>query len=367
MHWEVTRAQGSLYLESSRMTEEVYPSYQEARFGGNAITYGASDVNMQATIHPSASFDEQRAAESLERAMRGYGTDKQRVVDVLVRCNNAQRQMIRTPYKVRYGKDLEHELKRELSGDLEDVIVALMQTPTKRDVMDLHKAVKGLGTDERVLIEILASRTNEEIQAIRNTYYTTFDRSLEEAVSSDTSGDFRRLLLILIQGNRDESGIGEYHKAVQEAHNIIRSSDKRGSMDKFDAYKVLATSNANHVGYLISEFESVAGYPIEKAIEKDFSGDTKNLLLALVMVAQSKPKFFAHQIYSATKGISTRDKDLIRVLVSRAEIDLAAIQVEYERLFKKPLLQVIRDECKGAYREALTSIVKGNRSHSYMN
>ncbi|RCN48748.1 Annexin, partial [Ancylostoma caninum] len=70
---------------------------------------------------------------------------------------------------------------------------------------------------------------------------------------------------------------------------------------------------------------------------------------------------------SPLQGISTRDKDLIRVLVSRAEIDLAAIQVEYERLFKKPLLQVIRDECKGAYRDALTSIVKGNRSHSYMN
>ncbi|KHJ89681.1 Annexin [Oesophagostomum dentatum] len=170
---------------------------------------------MQATIHPSASFDEERAAESLERAMRGYGTDKQRVVDILVKCNNAQRQMIRTPYKVRYGKDLENELKRELSGELEDVILALMQTPTKRDVMDLHKAVKGIGTNERVLIEILASRTNEEIQAIRNTYYTTFDRSLEEAISSDTSGDFRRLLMILIQGNRDETSIGEYHKAVQ--------------------------------------------------------------------------------------------------------------------------------------------------------
>ncbi|KHJ82673.1 hypothetical protein OESDEN_17633 [Oesophagostomum dentatum] len=51
------------------------------------------------------------------------------------------------------------------------------------------------------------------------------------------------------------------------------------SDSKTSEYKVLATSNPNHVGYLISEFESVAGYPIEKAIEKDFSGDTKNLLL----------------------------------------------------------------------------------------
>ncbi|VDK58863.1 unnamed protein product [Cylicostephanus goldi] len=78
-----------------------------------------------------------------------------------------------------------------------------------------EREFQGFGTNERVLIEILSSRTNEEIQAIRNTYYTTFDRSLEEAISGDTSGDFRRLLMILIQGNRDESSIGEYHKAVQ--------------------------------------------------------------------------------------------------------------------------------------------------------
>ncbi|KJH52476.1 Annexin [Dictyocaulus viviparus] len=81
-----------------------------------------------------------------------------------------------------------------------------------------------------------------------------------------------------------------------------------------------------------------------------------------MMIAQSKPKFFAHQIHDAIKGIGIRDKDLIRLLVSRAEIDLAAIQVEYERLFKKSLLQVIREECKGAYREALLGIVKGNKS-----
>ncbi|VDO56590.1 unnamed protein product [Haemonchus placei] len=60
--------------------------------------------------------------------------------------------------------------------------------------------------------------------------------------------------------------------------------------------------------------------------------------------------------------MGVRDKDLIRVLVSRAETDLATIQMEYERLFNKSLEQVIRDECKGDYRDALLRIVKGNRS-----
>lgn len=49
---------------------------------------------------------------------------------------------IRTPYKVKYGKDLEEELKKALGGDLEDLAVALMQTPTKVDVLEIHRAVK---------------------------------------------------------------------------------------------------------------------------------------------------------------------------------------------------------------------------------
>uniref|UniRef100_A0A914S2E0 Uncharacterized protein n=1 Tax=Parascaris equorum TaxID=6256 RepID=A0A914S2E0_PAREQ len=43
---------------------------------------------------------------------------------------------------ITYGKDLVNELKRECSGDFEDVMVGLMETPTKYDVLQLHKAVK---------------------------------------------------------------------------------------------------------------------------------------------------------------------------------------------------------------------------------
>ena len=49
----------------------------------------------------------------------------------------------------------------------------------------------------QVLIEILASRTNEQIKAIREVYKKEYKSELEKAVSGDTSGDFKRLLIAL--------------------------------------------------------------------------------------------------------------------------------------------------------------------------
>ncbi len=45
-----------------------------------------------------------------------------------------------------------------------------MMDPVELDCFELKQAVKGLGTDEESLIEILASRSNERIKAINETY-----------------------------------------------------------------------------------------------------------------------------------------------------------------------------------------------------
>lgn len=60
------------------------------------------------------------------------------------------------------------------------------------------------------------------------------------------------------------------------------------------------------------------------------------------------------------QGLGTRDNDLIRVIISRSEIDLALIRAEFEVMYKKPLVDFIKSDCSGAYRDALISIVKGN-------
>ena len=55
-----------------------------------------------------------------------------------------------------YGKDLIKELKSELSGDFEDLIMALMSYPAYYDAAQLRRAMEGLGTKEHILIELVA-------------------------------------------------------------------------------------------------------------------------------------------------------------------------------------------------------------------
>lgn len=61
-----------------------------------------------------------------------------------------------------------------------------------------------------------------------------------------------------------------------------------------------------------------------------------------VECVQSPAEWFAKRLRDAMQGLGTEDRTLIRILVSRAETDLAAIKREYERLYDKTLESEIR-------------------------
>ena len=63
-------------------------------------------------------------------------------------------------YSASYGKDLIKELKSELHGKFEDVIVNLFKSPDEYDADALYDAMHGMGTNEDTLIEIICSQNN---------------------------------------------------------------------------------------------------------------------------------------------------------------------------------------------------------------
>lgn len=81
----------------------------------------------------------------------------------------------------------------------------------------------------------------------------------------------------------------------------------------------------------------MAGHRLEEAIEKEFSGCIKDGLKAILQCAIDRNEFFASCLYKSMKGLGTNDNQLIRVIVSRSEIDLEDIKVAFERLYGKSL------------------------------
>ena len=70
------------------------------------------------------------------------------------------------------------DLKSELGGHFESVIVGLMMPTANFCAKKLNKAMKGGGTDEETLVEILCSRTATEIKHISAAYLNGYDQSI---------------------------------------------------------------------------------------------------------------------------------------------------------------------------------------------
>uniref|UniRef100_A0A8C4PWI8 Annexin n=1 Tax=Eptatretus burgeri TaxID=7764 RepID=A0A8C4PWI8_EPTBU len=294
------------------------------------------------SVREFPNFNPQDDAEKLHKAMKGFGTDEQAIIDVLAKRSNSQRQKLLVQYKTCYGKDLIEDLKSEISGKFEDVVLGLLKKPDVYDAQQLREAIKGAGTDERCLIEILASRKNKNIQEVFRTYKTEYGRNLEDDVMSDTSGHFQRVLVSLITGNRDEDIPVDNDLVMKDAQDLYEAGEKKLGTDETKFLSILCSRSVPHLRRVFPEYENICNKDIEKSIKKEMSGSLEDSLLAVVRCVKNKPSFFAWALHRSMKGMGTDDKTLIRLMVSRCEVDMLDIRHEYKQDYGESLYAAIK-------------------------
>ncbi|XP_044271353.1 annexin B9-like [Tribolium madens] len=309
------------------------------------------------TIRPASNFDPDQDATALKTAFKGFGSDEDAIIDIITHRSNEQRQQIAARFKTMYGKDLIKELKSELRGNLEDVIVALMTEPIEFQAKQLHKAISGLGTDEGTIVEILSIHDNDEVIKISQAYEGLYQRSLENDIKGDTSGTVKRLLVSLSTGHRDESETTDQDNAFKEARTLLRAGELIQGTDESTFNAILCQRNRSQLQLIFEEYEKITGHPFEKAIENEFSLTAKESLIALVHCLRDRTDYLAKRLHDSMAGIGTDDRTLIRIVVSRSEIDLEDIKDTFQNKYGKTLAEFIQGDCSGDYKKCLLSIV----------
>ena len=333
-------APGSLEPVYGQMAYGNQPTFNQP--GGMAMTYNQGP---------------ERDCEILHRAMHGAGTDEMAIINLVCSRNAMQRAEIRRKYIALYGKDLIKRIKEELSGNFEDTVVGLFMTPPEYDAYWLYKAMKGIGTSEGILVEILGTRNPMEIQMIKDEFQRAYGKPLEKWIQSETSGHFRKLLIALIQCSRSVNTVPNPVQCQNDAQALYSAGEGRWGTDEATFVRIFTQRSAAEMDMINSCYQQLRGKSLHKAIDNEFSGDTRNLLHTILEGLQDPAAYFARRLRESVQGIGTNDSRLVRVIVSRCEVDMPRIKQAYQRLYGRDLVSDVRSDTSGDYKRILTYLL----------
>ena len=295
-------------------------------------------------------------AQALRDAMKGFGTDEAALIKIVANRTNQQRMAIKEAYKTAFGRDLISDLKSELRGKLEDAMVALFTEPIEYDCDSLKNAMKGVGTDEDSLIEIITSRPNWMLKKIKEKYKEKYTKDLESAIKSETSGDLERLLVSILQCKRSENNNPNVNECAAQAKELFDAGEAKWGTDSAVFNKIFTGCSPAEIACIAREYHKISGHTILDGINKEFSGNTKKALRSIVYATISPSEYFATRVKDAIKGFGTNDHLLIRVLVTRDEIDMPQIKQYYKQLYGKDMIEDIKKDIGGDYRTLMIEL-----------
>ena len=298
----------------------------------------------------------QADAEALRKAMKGFGTDEAALIKICANRSNQQRQAIKAAYKAAFGRDLIEDLKSELHGKFEDAMIALFTEPIEYDADQLRAGMKGMGTNEDTLIEIIASRTPQVLRLVKEKYKQKYKRDLEEDVKKETHGTLQHLLISLLQCSRSVNTNPNPNQMAAIAQEIYKAGEAKLGTDESIFNKYFCTLSPHELAVMAQQYHKITGHTILDAIDKEFHGDSKKALKTIVYATLSPSEYFATRVNDAIKGWGTQDHLLIRILITRDEIDMPRIKQYYKQLYGKDMVQAIKSDISGDYQKLMVEL-----------
>lgn len=310
------------------------------------------------TLADYQSFQPNDDCEKLRKAMKGLGTDEKTIIAVLAKRSNKQRQQLKQTFAQMFQRDLLKDLDSEISGDFRDCVRALMMTPDEFDAFSFKNAIKGLGTDESALVELLTTRSAEQIIAAKAKYQQLYNKTLESEIIGDTSGDFKHVLVSMLTALRPTGNMVDRTQAKKDAQDLINAGTKKWGTDESKFVTILCSRSFPQLRAMFDEYQKITGKStFEEDLKKECSGDLLKILSAIVSCVKDRQAYFATLLYKCMKGLGTKESVLTRVIVSRCEVDMVQIKQKFQTLYSTKFADFMKGDVSGDYARILFTLI----------
>lgn len=231
----------------------------------------------------------------------------------------------------------------------------------RADADRLYRAMRGVGTKDSELVDIFGTRSRRERLTIASVYQSTYGVELAQAVKSETSGDYRDLLLMLLKP-LDVLLAELAHDAVQGL----------GTKD-LQLIDIITQYSGPEMEALKTTYARLYGKPLAKAVEGDTSGDYQKVLLRCVENRRTpigivgdvvRAQVDAVRFYKAGEGrLGTHEDFFIDALSSYSAEYCQLISSQYKKAYKSTLIKAIESETSGHFRDALVALASPRQLH----
>jgi annexin A7/11 len=302
-------------------------------------------------------WDATADANTLRGAMKGFGTRERPLVDVLSRVDPLQVNSLKQTYtQIHKGRNLEKDIDSETSRYFREGLLAIVRGPLLQDAFNVNQAVKGAGTNEDLLNHVVLGRQNADLRAIKQAYQAQYKSAMESDIAGDLSLKTKDLFRMVLSATRNEENVpvapDSIERDVAELHRVIVGS---GGQDSF--CNIVASRSDGQLRAIAQTYEQRHRTPLRDAIKKKFDGHMRDALILMVDRAADPIMSDAVQLEAAMAGMGTKDRLLVNRVITvhwnRQHKD--QVKRAYQHRYKKDLLQRIRGETSGDYRDLLVA------------
>ncbi|MFS7953576.1 putative annexin [Helianthus anomalus] len=219
---------------------------------------------------------------------------------------------------------------------------------------------KGFGSDDAAVIGILAHRDATQRAYIQQEYKTMYSEDILKRLFAKLSGKLETAVLLWRTGLAQRDAKLLIDALSPDCIDLEAVTEVRCSRTSLQQQTLKRLYHLTCGTYLEHDIELQDSGDHQKVIKKETSGLFEHTLLTILQCAENPAKYFAKVLYKSMQGLQTNDTTLIRVIVTRTEINMQYIKAEYHKKYNKNLNDAVYSETPGHYRTSLLSLLGPN-------